>query len=337
MKKIVIVLLILNVFLTSCSINFDNSQSTYTGTIEAEEIKVSSQIGGIVENIFVEEGQKITIGDRIADIDVKDLKIQLKKAENQLKIAKTKLEEILDGTRSEKIKAAKANTEKIKAQLEGARKNYEYRLENYNDLKQLYNKGVVSKQQLKDSKAVLDLADANLKSIEKQYKSSIAELNLLLNGATEKTIKTAQLEVKRAEIEIDQLKNQIDKCSIKSPIDGVVQTLNFKKGELISKGAVIATIINTNNLWLKIYIPEKELHKIKLGEEINIFTNFENKKIIKGKVVYISSEAEFVPKNVESKESKEEMVFEVKIKLFDKDNDLKPGMLADVKLGVNNK
>lgn len=332
MKINIFVLLISALLLTSCSMNLDNEKLTYTGTIEADEIKISSQIGGLISETFANEGEEITANSQIASIDMKDLQLELKKAENRLELAKTKFEELLDGARNEEIKSAKANVNKAKAQLEGLRKSYEYRLENYNNLEKLYNEGAVSNQQLDDSKALLDSADSNLKSIEKQYEASIASLDLLLNGATENNIKISQLEVERVEIEIENLKNQIDKCKIKTPINGIIQTFNFKKGELISTGGVLATVIDIKNLWVKIYIPEKELHKITLGQELNILTDSETQSTIKGKVIYISPEAEFTPKNVESKENKEEMVFEVKLKILDNDNSLKPGMLVDMKL-----
>jgi HlyD family secretion protein len=312
--------------------NSDNQNQTYTGTIEADEVKISCELGGIISEVFIKEGQRIKAGNRVANIDMTDLNIKLRKAENRLEFAKTKLNEILNGARNEEIKSARANVRKTKVQLEGFKKNYEYRLENFNNIKKLYNEGAVSNQQLDDSKSLLDSAETNLKSIEKQYESSLAALELLLNGATEYNIKANQLEVEKAEIEIDNLKNQINKCKIKAPIDGIIQTLNFNKGELIPTGGVISTVIDTDNLWVKIYISEKELFKIKLGEDVYILTDPNDKNTIKGKVVYISSEAEFTPKNVESKENKEEMVFEVKIKILEKDNSLKPGMFVDIKL-----
>lgn len=325
-------LLISAALLTSCSMSPDDGQLTYTGTIEADQIKISTEIGGVLSDVSIEEGQAVKVDSEIATIDMKDLKLELKKAGNRLELAKTKLEDVLNGARNEEIKSARANVNKAKAQLEGLRKNYEYRLDNYTNLEKLHKEGVVSNQQLEDSKALLDSAYANLKGIEKQYEASTAALELLLNGATENNIKISQLDVQRVDLEIENMKNQLDKCKIKAPIDGIIGTLNFKKGELLSPGGVIATVIDMNNLWVKIYVPEKQLHKVNLGQELNILTDSKTKSPIKGRVIYISPEAEFTPKNVESKENKEEMVFEVKLKVLSEDTSLKPGMLVDMKL-----
>ncbi|MDK2919254.1 MAG: rane fusion protein YbhG [Candidatus Petromonas sp.] len=330
-RKCLILLILVAGFLAGCTLHVA-SPEVYTGTVEAEETDVSTEIGGKLTKVFVEEGQKIKIGDRIAKVDTTDLEIKLAKAKAALKIKQANLQEILDGARGEEIKNARANLDKIEVLLEGSRKNYDYRLENYNKIKKLYEDSAASKQQLEDAETLLDAANTEIKSLEKQHDALKAQLDMLLNGATDEKIKMAKANVEMAEAEVKYLENQISKGNLISFVDGVIQNVNYNEGEIVSPGGNIATVVNLKDLWVKIYIPEKKLHKIALNKKMKLYTDFLKDKSISGKVVYISSEAEFTPKNMESKENKEEMVFEVKIKILDKSPELKPGMLVDVKL-----
>lgn len=330
MKYKFIIIFVFSLLLVSCSLEA-NEESIYTGTIESNNVNLSTELGGKIVNIIVKDGEKIEKGDKIAEIDTTDLKIKLKKARSVLKAAEAKLEEIIEGARGEEIKSARANMKNIEMQLEGAKKNYEYRLKNFNDMNELFKNSAASQQQIEDAKALLDSDEAKVKSLERQLEASKAKLDLLMNGATKQKIKIIEAEVEIAKAEIELLEEQISKGEILAPISGIIEKTYYDIGEIIQIGGNIGRIIDTEDLWVKIYVPEKELHKIDLNQEIDLSVDYNN-EIIRGRVIYFSPEAEFTPKNVESKENKEEMVFEIKIKILDPKVSLKPGMLIDVEL-----
>ncbi|SHK28783.1 HlyD family secretion protein [Tepidibacter formicigenes] len=329
LKHFLLVSLIV-LFLTGCM--KESKDLTYTGTIEADEIDISSEVSGTLQKLFIEEGKEIKKGEKIAKIDTTSLNLKLKEAKARLNSANAQLKDISNGTRIEEVKKAKASLESIEALLEGAKSKYDYLSKNYDDLKNLYENDAVSEKKLEEAKTLVDQSLSNFKNLQKQYDQGKVNLDFLLKGPTGEKIKIAQSEVERVNASIELLQYQISKGEIYSPIDGVVQNINYNENEFIQNGANIANILDLNNKWIKIYIPEKELHRISLNQELNINVDYLENEKIKGKVVYISPKAEFTPKNVESKENKEEMVFEVKIKII-KDSDLlKPGMFADVKL-----
>lgn len=325
-----IIIFVFSLLLVGCSLE-TNEKSIYTGTIEVNDVSLSAEIGGKIVDIMVKDGEKIAKGDKIAGIDTTDLKIKLKKARSALKAAEAKLEEIIEGARGEEIKSARANMNNIEMQLEGAKKNYEYRLKNFNNMNELFENSAASEQQMEDAKALLDSEEAKVKSLERQLQSSKAKLDMLMSGATKQKIKIIEAEVEIAKAEIELLEEQISKGEILAPISGIIEKTYYNIGEIIQIGGNLGRIIDTEDLWVKIYVPEQELHKIDLNQEINLSVDYNN-EIIKGRVIYISPEAEFTPKNVESKENKEEMVFEVKVKILDPKVSLKPGMLVDVEL-----
>jgi HlyD family secretion protein len=101
---------------------------------------------------------------------------------------------------------------------------------------------------------------------------------------------------------------------------------------MIAAGTPVVTIADLENIWLKIYIPEPQLGRIKLGQAAEITTDSSRGKVYRGKVTYISSEAEFTPKNVQTQEERVKLVFAVKISLDNPNQELKPGMPADAKV-----
>jgi HlyD family secretion protein len=121
----------------------------------------------------------------------------------------------------------------------------------------------------------------------------------------------------------------VKKGVITSPISGTIIDTYFNAGEIIIPGSNIAEISDLSNLWIKIYVPEKYLYKVSLNKDVAINVSSINKKI-NGKVVYISPNGEFTPKNTTTESSKEDIVYEVKIQIKDNVKELKPGMLADV-------
>ncbi|HHV73770.1 MAG TPA: efflux RND transporter periplasmic adaptor subunit [Thermoanaerobacterium sp.] len=169
-------------------------------------------------------------------------------------------------------------------------------------------------EQAKEAKAALDMAKLNYEQIK--------------NGSKEQA-DIANLKVEQAQAAYDLSNLMVKKGVITSPISGTITDTYFNAGEIITPGGNIAEISDLSNLWIKIYVPEKYLYKVSLNKDVTISVNSINKKI-SGKVVYISPNGEFTPKNATTESSKEDIVYEVKIQIKDNVKELKPGMLADV-------
>ncbi|CAH2213117.1 HlyD family secretion protein [Tepidibacter aestuarii] len=324
-----LIILLIAFSITGCS---KDISLVYTGTLEATEVDLNSEVSSTVKNVFVTEGSSVKKGDKILQIEDTSILIKLNQANAQLNAAKADFDEVSSGSRSEEIKKAQANVESVEVLLSGSKSEYEYLVGNYNDLKSLYEQDAVSKKDLDGAKTSMDKAYSNFQNVQKQYESAKSSLDLVMSGSTNERIKKAKAQVDSMKANVDLLNYQLSKATIYSPIDGIVQNINYDVGELVLNGANIANIINLSDRWVKIYIPQKYLDKVSLNEEVSIKADYLSNKKLKGKIIYISSEAEFTPKNVESKESKEEMVFEVKVKIDDESNLLKPGMLIDVDL-----
>lgn len=332
----------------------------YSGTAEADIINISAETSGRIGEIKVKEGSKIKAGELVAVIASDETSINLQNSEISMKNAENELGKITDGNRIEEIKGQQAvveqaqslvkqgesGIESAKNNLETAQSNYDYKNKLYGDSVSLYKSGAESKYKvdagknevdnaanvLNNAKSTLDGLQAQLNNYKAQLNAASEKLNLMVNGATEREKNSAEYNVEKAEKSYELSKIASDKNNLTASSDSIVQTINFKKGEYVTPGAAVATLIDNENIWVKIYVPESMLPTTKLGKDVTLKSDFIKNKIIKGKISYISPEAEFTPMNIVTKKDRMKMVYAVKVKILDNLDSVKPGMLFDVNL-----
>lgn len=332
----------------------------YSGTAEADKINIASEVSGKIKEIKVQEGSKIKAGDLVAVLDSQEGSIRLEDADISIKNAENEIGKLEDGNRKEEIKAQQALVEQGKASinqgeaaLEAAKNsmsniqnNLNYKKKIYEDTLKLNESGAESKYKvdaaknevdnleasLKNQGAAVESAEAQVNNNKAQLTVAIEKLNLLVNGAKERDKTTAEYGLEKAKKDYELSKISIEKSNIKSDVEGILETVNFKKGEFVNAGTPVATLIDNKNIWVKVYVPENILSNLSLGKEVKIKSDFLKDKTIKGKIVYISPEAEFTPMNIVTKKDRVKLVYAVKVKITDNINSIKPGMLLDVDL-----
>src|SRR5262249_30417564 len=136
--------------------------------------------------------------------------------------------------------------------------------------------------------------------------------------------------VAAAEARIAQLEQQIKDAVIMSPLPGVVTEKIAEQGELLQAGTPVCEITNLADAWLNVYVPEADLARIRFGQEAEVTTDGGQKRA--GKVSFVASEAEFTPKNVQTRDERVKLVFKIKIALDNADGMFKPGMPAEARL-----
>lgn len=322
--------LVLLLLLTGCKAQDGNE--IYTGSVEADEVDLSAEVSGVIEKIHVRDGEKIEIGDKVMQLNTEDYELQLDLLENAKAIAFLGYRDLEDGNSHNQIKSARANVKNIEALIAGSETELRYLEKDYSDTKYLVESGAESQNKLDQMKRLVDKEKTKLQSLNRQKESFLAQLDLVLEGATAEAVESAYLLVTQKELEIENLNRTIDKSTLISPVSGYVQNVNYNIGEWITPGIKATTIIDTSELWLKIFVPEKYLHEVSLDQKVIFLDEFLQGKDVTGCVAYISSKAEFTPKNIESKENKQEMVFEVRILVSDPTATIRPGMFLDIEL-----
>lgn len=234
-----------------------------TGTMEAIEVNVGSKIAGRILEIKVEEGDKVKRGQVLATIEVPEIKAKVREA-------------------GAVVAAAKSRYYTIKL--------------DYNRVKDLYIKGVISKRSFDEAKGALDIAEAALR---------------------------------QAKAVEDFAKIALSEAIVAAPVTGTVTLKAVEAGELIDKRATIVILADLSKIYLTVYVLEKDVGRVKLGQSVEIMVDSYPKQKFIGKVIYISPQAEFTPKHIQTKEERVTQVFGVKIEVSNPQLKLKPGLPAD--------
>lgn len=305
-----------------------------TGSVEGVTVDVIARTSGEIKEIYGTEGQLVKEGDPLARIDDREWQLKKENLELVRQIAELKYEDLKNGNSKASIRQAIANRDQFKVQLSGSQKELDYLKKQLSDAQSLNQTGASSESQVEEILRAIDKERTKYDTLADQLKSAQEGLNLVLEGAVTEQLKQALIDTQIKTNEIEQMDLMIEKTKLDSPRAGVIQNVNFEVGEYISAGQKMFSLVNPDQLTLKVYINEKNLSLIKKGMQVSISGDYEAQKAVTGEIVYIASEAEFTPKNIESKESKQEMVYEVHIDIDDPDGIIKPGMYLDADFGV---
>jgi HlyD family secretion protein len=310
--------LLFSIFLASfffgCS-NNDENKIEASGNIEAVNVTVSSQVTGKVLSLLKDEGDRVKEGDTVLIIDSESLNYQLEQAEAAAEAARAQLNLLRIGAREEDIRQGEEAVKQAEINFDMAKRDNE-RMES------LFQSRSITKKQHEDALSRLNLADAQLSSDKENLKK-------LKDFARPEDIKQAEANLKRQLAAVDLLKKQIRDSYVVSPINGIIVKKFFEPGETVTMLSSLFRVSDLNTVDLIIYISEKELGKVKLGQTANVSSDTYPDKKYEGKVTYISPEAEFTPKNIQTKDERTKLVFAVKIKIKNPDLELKPGIPAD--------
>ncbi len=287
-----------------------------SGLIDAIETEIRSQVQGEIKEILVKEGQQIKKGDLLCLIDDEKLQLKLNQVQAALEGAEYKLRLFKKGTKQELIAIAQNRLEIAKRELELAQKNQER-------ITRLFEQGAVSEVQKEE-------ADLKLKAAREQYQNADESYQLAFRGREKEEIEMVEAEIKNLQAQEQLLLRQIEDTKVKAPSSGFLEIRHVEVGELAVPGSLLFTLIDLSRTYVKAYIPEKYIGKIIIGNSVEVNCDSYPDKIFKGKVNYISDQAEFAPKNIQTKEERLKLVFMIKSYLVNKQRLLKPGMPVDV-------
>ncbi len=314
-----------------------------SGTIESTQIDCNAEVAGKVTRLEKTEGDAVKEGDVIAVLDPSFQELTVRQQEAVVKMKQARLDELKAGTRPEQLEQAEAavKTADLAAKnaqtgVDTALTGYNYWLEKYESVKSLSDSGSATENDLLDAKYKLDTAEQQLDVAQKQLKSTQAQLQsarsqleLLKKGSTNQAVLAAEADVEQSRAALDQAELTLSRCQVRAPVSGTLLIKNVEIGDMVNTGTTVGTLSDLSNLWIKVYIRQKNLKSISLGQELDLSIQSLDGKAVKGKITYISSQAEFTPKNVETDDAKENTVFMVKIKILDTMAGLKPGMTAN--------
>ena len=289
-----------------------------SGNIETTEVDVGFKIPGRIVSISVQEGDWVEKEKVLAKLDGEDLRQRFELAQATLRSAQARLTKLLTGSRPEEIREAEASFQQAQFDFGNKEAHYER-------MKVLFEKGVMPKETLDNAETGFKVARAMMQRAQENFQ-------LVKKGPRNEDIEDAKAQVEQAQASLRLTETQLSYTVLHSPIPGVVLVKSGETGEVVNPGTSILTIADIESVWLKAYIPEPDLSRIKWGQEVSITTDLKPQKIYKGKISFISSQAEFTPKQIQTEKERVTLVYRIKIDIPNPDRELKPGMPADGKI-----
>jgi multidrug resistance efflux pump len=327
-----------------------------SGTVEARDIRVGSKIGGRIDKVLVREGDSVSQGQVLITFDDKELLASLDQSRANAEKssrgfrpeeiaearaaamqAKAEYEQRMNGHRQEDIDAAQADVDRSTADEVRAHLDFQ----RYDALAQ---KDLVSKQQRdtaeanwKMAVAVKDNAQHKLAELKRGYRpeeKASAEARYQQTQATlekfERGNRREDVEAARAALELDEARYR--ERQVLAPSNATVEVLDVRPGDLIAPNTPVATLLESDQIYVRIYIPETVLGHVQLGQQAEIRVDSFPNQVFHGVVEQINQQAEFLPRNVQTREERVHQVFGVKVRIDDTSHRVLAGMAADVKL-----
>ena len=290
-----------------------------TGTIEATQVDVSVKITGRIVERLVKEGDRVTRGQVLVRLDDSELAADVKRQEAALRAAQATLRDLEKGARPQEIEDARAAVSSAEATRTMTEREHQR-------TEQLFKQNLIAAQDVDRARQAYEVAKA-------QERSARERLALVLEGPRPDQIDAARWQVTQAEAALSQARSRLREAIVVSPIDGVVLRKNLEVGETANPGVPILTLVDPKDVWLRAYVPETEVGRLKVGDPARVRVDAFPDRVFTGRLIEIGSEAEFTPRNVQTKKERVNLVFRIKIQIDNPDGPLKPGLPADADVG----
>lgn len=285
-----------------CGADDSSRARSVSGTIETDEVRAASRYGGRVEKILAAEGDVLKSGQAIVELDAAELRAKRDQAAAQLA-------EFEAGPRKEEIDAAKHDWEARVTEADQARVDAKR-------ADDLFAQKTISNTEH-------DQALTRALTLDKNVAAAKSRYDLLLAG-------TRAERVAQARAQLAELDAQLREMKIAAPSDCVLEVLSVKVGDVLAPNQDAATLLLTNHLWVRVYVPEPWLGHIQLGEKVAVRVDSDPGKDFAGVVEQIARAAEFTPRNVQTVGERIKQVFGIKVRLDNREGKLRAGMAADV-------
>jgi HlyD family secretion protein len=327
-----------------------------SGTVEARDIRVGSKIAGRIDKVLVREGDTVQAGQVLITFDDREMmatlqqsqasaqkaergyrKEEIEQARGAAAAAKAEYEQRQNGYRYEDIAAAQADFDRAKADETRSQLDWQ----RYDALAK---KDLVSKQQR-------DTAEANWKMAQAQSENAQHKLDELKRGYRPEEIAAAQARYEQAAASLAMMERgnrpedvalakaaysfeqaRFRETQVVAPTAATVEVLDVRPGDLVAPNTPVATLLERDQIYVRIYIPETELGHVQLGQKAEIRVDSFPKQVFEGVIEQINQQAEFLPRNVQTREERVHQVFGVKVRINETTGKIRAGMAADVKL-----
>ncbi len=303
-----------------------------SGNIEVTEAQLGFKIAGRLAERLVDEGERVTKGQLLARLDNTDQVLGVTQAIANVAYAKAVLADKESGSRSQEIAESRATVAQSQAMVESAQAQYDNARADYLRFAALHKQKVVSTHENDSYRTAHETALKHLDEAKAILRAQEEQLSLRVEGTRKDQIEQARAQLDVAQETLKQAQVKLEYTELHAPFPGVVLSKAAEPGEYLNVGSPVLTVGELDRVWLRAYVPETMVGRVQLGQSAGVTTDSLPDKVFPGRVSFISSEAEFTPKTVQTPQERVKLVYRIKIDLDNPDHRLKPGLPADARL-----
>ena len=312
------ILLIALTALAGCS--EDTSSYRVVGELASDRYELTTESNEPITAIAIAEGEPITLGQVLVEQDVRRAAARLAQAEAALGQAQARLDELVRGPRAEQIAATRAN-------MEGAEQELAFRQAEMDRIREVHERGLTSPENLDRAQAALDAAQANLKL-------RLAQLEERLTGTTVEELAQAEHAVRQAAALRDAAKIDVERHTLKSPVDGIADARLFETGERPSAGQPVMILLGGAQPYARVFVPETIRVNIRSGTEARIYVDGLDSPLA-GRVRWVSNDAAFTPYYALTERDRGRLSYIAKVDIIETRERLPDGVPVDVEFLVD--
>ncbi|MCC6420480.1 MAG: efflux RND transporter periplasmic adaptor subunit [Gemmataceae bacterium] len=340
------------------------------GIVEIQEVRLGSKVGGRVQEVLVVEGQIVSPETSLVVFDEPELEAQRDQLQAKLDAAVADWEKAKNGPRKEEIEAAQAAAEAAKARYErmlagwreeekqqakadlaSAEAEFRQALEDYERARELYRQRSTSRAEYDAALATRDRTRGRLTAVrareemlrvgnrpedkamaKAEWEQALWQSKLLQAGTRPEDKAAAKARVDELRARLREVDINLKERIVRAPERAVVEVVAVRKGDLVAANQPVVRVLRAQDLWVKVYVPETELGKVRLNQVVDVTVDAYPQKRFKGRITQVASIAEFTPRNVQSVDERRHQVFGVKVIVDNPQGVFKAGMAAEVYL-----
>ena len=329
MKRTVLSLIALTAL--ACSEDVPSDRLRVSGHVEATETRLAPEVGGRVLTLTVKEGDRVQAGQTILTLDTRDVQLAIDRAKAEQAAAEAQLRLVQAGARVEDIRQAQSQIETTRAEAAAARSELEAAEQDLVRFETLLKNNSGSRKQRDDAETRRNVARDRLAQSESRIKTAQEGLAKVRAGARREEIDAARARVNVVSAQIAALEKGRTDAALTSPVSGIVTEKLVEVGEVLMPRAPAVVVVDLDNAWADVFVPEPTVPVIKLGQQVTVFTDAGGAGL-PGTIAYISPKAEFTPRNVQTAEERSKLVYRVRINVDNKQGILKQGMPVEAEI-----
>ncbi len=319
------------VVIAACAEPPPSNELRVSGHVEATEVRVAAEVGGRLVALTVAEGDRLQAGDIVARVDTRDVELEIGRAEAEREAAEAQVRLLEAGARPEDVRQAQAQIDALEAEIAAIDAELVAATADRERFESLLAADAGSRKQRDDAAARVNVLQERTRALREQIRAGEEVVARLESGARTEEIEAARARVAVVDAQIAVLRKRIDDATVVAPAGGIVTQTLVEQGEIVAPAMPLFVVTDIDRAWANLFVPEPAVPRLTIGQAAVVFTDAGGAGL-PGTVTFVSPQAEFTPRNVQTAEERSMLVYRIKVAVDNREGVLKPGMPVDASL-----